>query len=72
MTSDVTMAKGDKPWGHALLRRRKYRDLRRREFGKGGRIDLRAILNEPKPVKSNKIYGTDESAILELRCSAKR
>jgi hypothetical protein len=34
--------------GHILLRCRTYRDLRRREFGRGGRIDLKAILNEPK------------------------
>ena len=26
----------------------KYRDLRRREFGTPGRMDLRATLNEPK------------------------
>jgi hypothetical protein len=36
--------------GHVLLRCRKYRDLRRRELGGGGRIDLRAIMNEPKLV----------------------
>ena len=36
--------------GHVLMRCRKYRNLRRREFGRGGRIDLRAILNEPKLV----------------------
>ncbi|PQE23331.1 zinc knuckle protein [Rutstroemia sp. NJR-2017a BBW] len=33
---------------HVLLRCRKYRDLRRREFGIQGRMDLRAILNESK------------------------
>jgi ribonuclease HI/exonuclease III len=33
---------------HILLRCRTYNDLRRRVFGRGGRIDLRAILNEPK------------------------
>ena len=35
---------------HILLRCRKYNDVRRRVFGRGGRIDLRAILNEPKLV----------------------
>ena len=34
--------------GHILLRCRKYRSLRRREFGISGRMDLRAILNESK------------------------
>jgi YD repeat-containing protein len=33
---------------HVLLRCRNYRDLRRRVFGIQGRMDLRAILNEPK------------------------
>jgi ribonuclease HI len=33
---------------HILLRCRNYRDLRRREFGIQGRMDLRAILNKPK------------------------
>ncbi|PQE05356.1 zinc knuckle protein [Rutstroemia sp. NJR-2017a BBW] len=33
---------------HILLRCRNYRDLRRREFGIQGRMDLRAILNESK------------------------
>ena len=36
--------------GHILMRCRKYRNLRQREFSRGGRIDLRAILNEPKLV----------------------
>ena len=35
---------------HILLRCRTYNDIRRRVFGRGGRIDLRAILNEPKLV----------------------
>ncbi|XMA13648.1 hypothetical protein WAI453_006439 [Rhynchosporium graminicola] len=35
---------------HILLRCRKYNDVRRRVLGRGGRIDLRAILNEPKLV----------------------
>ena len=35
---------------HILLRCRTYNDVRRRVFGRGGRIDLRAILNEPKLV----------------------
>jgi hypothetical protein len=35
---------------HILLRYRTYNDIRRRVFGRGGRIDLRAILNEPKLV----------------------
>lgn len=34
--------------GHILMRCRKYRDLRREEFGDTRRMDLRAILNEPK------------------------
>jgi hypothetical protein len=33
---------------HVLLRCRNYRDLRRSVFGIRGRMDLRAILNEPK------------------------
>jgi hypothetical protein len=33
---------------HILLRCRKYRDLRRREFDIQGRMDMRAILNESK------------------------
>ncbi|PQE34088.1 zinc knuckle protein [Rutstroemia sp. NJR-2017a WRK4] len=33
---------------HILLRCRNYRDLRRREFGIQGRMDLRVILNELK------------------------
>ena len=35
---------------HVLLRCRTYNDLRRRVFGRGRRIDLRAVLNEPKLV----------------------
>ena len=35
---------------HILLRCRTYNDVRRRVFGRGGRINLRAILNEPKLV----------------------
>ena len=33
-----------------LLKCWKYNDVWRRVFGRGGRIDLRAILNEPKLV----------------------
>jgi hypothetical protein len=35
---------------HILLRCRTYNDIQRRVFGRGGRIDLRVILNEPKLV----------------------
>jgi hypothetical protein len=35
---------------YILLRYRTYNDIRRRVFGRGGRIDLRVILNEPKSV----------------------
>jgi hypothetical protein len=35
---------------HVLLRCRTYNDVRRRVFGRGGRIDLRVILNELKLV----------------------
>jgi hypothetical protein len=35
---------------HILLRCRTYNDIRRRIFGRGRRIDLRAILNKPKSV----------------------
>jgi hypothetical protein len=35
---------------HIILRCRTYKDVRRRIFGRGGRIDLREILNEPKLV----------------------
>jgi ribonuclease HI len=35
---------------HILLRCRTYNDVRKRVFGRGGHIDLRAILNEPKLV----------------------
>lgn len=34
--------------GHILMRCRNYRHLRRKEFRSIGRMDLRAILNEPK------------------------
>jgi hypothetical protein len=40
--------KGRQTVSHILLRYRNYRDLRRREFGIQGQMDLRAILNEPK------------------------
>jgi hypothetical protein len=41
---------GQQTVDHILLRYRTYNNIRRRVFGRGERIDLRAILNEPKLV----------------------
>ena len=50
-------------------------EVRRREIGLSGRMDLRAILNESKlAIKANQTHRVDASpwAILETRHSAKR
>jgi hypothetical protein len=58
---------------HVLLRCRNYRDLRRREFGTGGRMDLRAILNEPK-LATKAIRFMEQTHLLGQfrRCDAER